>query len=107
MAFEVNLVLFRRQYARLAAHRDERVQLACHALAIDRGLDDGRQAFLGDVVDHVEDAQPATGDELVVHEIDDERAFGVAAVRIGARVPVARFGAFVLASAAHRQAPPR
>ena len=51
----------------LAAHRHERAQLSRHPLARNRGVDDGGQAFLGYVVDHVQDAQPPTGDELVVH----------------------------------------
>ena len=45
-------------------------RIAGHPAARDRGIDHRSQAFLGHVVDHVEDAEPPTLRELVVDEVD-------------------------------------
>ena len=54
----------------LAAPGDQRRQLPCNAAARDRGVDHGGEAFLGDVVDHVEDPEPPALGELVVDGVD-------------------------------------
>ena len=55
------------------------------------------QAFLGHIVDHVQDAEAAAVSELVLHEpkvreakSTDQRALARASVTSGARVPMAR-----------------
>ena len=45
-------------------------QLAGHTPARDRGVGDGTEALLGDVVDDVEDAKAPAASELVVDEVD-------------------------------------
>src|SRR4029079_4235701 len=49
---------------------DDRRQLARHAPPRDRGVGDGAEALLGDVVDDVEDAKTPAAGELVVDEVD-------------------------------------
>ena len=49
---------------------DQRHQFPRHAAPRDRSVDHGRQAFLRDIVDHVEDPEPPALDELVVDEVD-------------------------------------
>lgn len=56
--------------AGLAAPGDQASQLPRHAAARDRGVDLGGQAFLRDIVNHVEDPEAATLGELVVNEVD-------------------------------------
>ena len=53
-----------------AAPREDRVELSRHPPTRDRGVGDRRQAFLGHVVDHVEDAEAPPVRELVVDEVD-------------------------------------
>ena len=53
-----------------AAPRDDRVEFSRHPATRERGVGDRRQAFLGHVVDHVEDAEAPTVRELVVDEVD-------------------------------------
>ena len=75
----------------LAAERDDGRELPSDALARDRGVDHGGGAFLRDVVDDVEDPQrSAIGKLVMLRKSMDQRAFGRAFVRSGARVPVAR-----------------
>ena len=59
----------------LAAPGDDGVEFARDAPAGDRSVGNRRQAFLGDVVDHVENAQAPPVRELVVDEV--ERPSGV------------------------------
>ena len=79
--------------ARLAAPGDEGRQLPRDAAPRDRGVDQGGEAFLRHVVDHVEDREPAAVGELVVDRAmepslvrgpwrgsTDQRAFGMATV---------------------------
>jgi hypothetical protein len=65
-------------------------QIPRHAPPRDRSVGDRRQTLPGDVVDHIEDAEPTTTGELVMHEVQDRRALTLASTRIGARVPTAR-----------------
>jgi hypothetical protein len=53
-----------------AAPGDDGVELARHPPAGDRGVGDRRQAFFGDVIDHVEDAKAPPVRKLVVDEVD-------------------------------------
>jgi hypothetical protein len=53
-----------------AAPGDDGVELARDSPAGDRGVGDRRQAFLGDVVDQVEDAEAPPVRKLVVDEVD-------------------------------------
>lgn len=53
-----------------AAPGDECRQFPRHAATRDRGVEHSSQAFLRDIVDHVEDPEPPTLGELVVEEVD-------------------------------------
>lgn len=56
--------------AGLAAPGDQRRQFPRDAAARDRGVNHGGEAFLRDIVDHVEDPEPPPLGELVMHEVD-------------------------------------
>jgi hypothetical protein len=55
---------------RLAASRDDGVEFASDPPPGDRGVRDHGQAFLRDVVDHIEDPEAPTGRKLVVDEVN-------------------------------------
>jgi hypothetical protein len=54
----------------LAADCDDRVQLARHAQAGDRGIGNQRQALAGEVIDHGEDAEPPAVGEGIRDEVE-------------------------------------
>ena len=56
-------------HARFATLFDHRRQLTRHALCRDRRVRDRAEASLGHVVDHVQDTEAPTVDELVMHEV--------------------------------------
>ena len=49
---------------------DESCQLPCHPAARDRGVRDGGEALMGDVVRDVQDPEPPAMGHLVVHEVE-------------------------------------
>ena len=55
---------------RLAPPDDQGRQLACDSPSRDRGVHHGRQALLGDIVHHAEDAKSPVIGELVMDEVD-------------------------------------
>ena len=54
----------------LAAPGDDQAQFSGYPATRNRRVDDRGQAFLGYVVDRVEDAEPAAMRKLVMNEID-------------------------------------
>jgi hypothetical protein len=69
--------VIRDDHAGLAAPFDQRRQLSSYAPSRDRGIRDGREAFPGNVVDDVQDAEaPATG-ELIVHKVQRPARIGL------------------------------
>jgi hypothetical protein len=71
MAFEVNSVP---RSETIGRGRPRRATMASSSRAIRlpeiRPVGDGCKAFLGDAIDHVEDAQPSTAGELVMDEVN-------------------------------------
>lgn len=47
----------------------------------------GREALQGDIIDHVQDAEPLVTHELVMYKFSERRAFDPAFTRVGARAP--------------------
>ena len=91
MAFEVSSVpLSLTIMQRTAAQLDDAIEFAGDPQAGERGVDDQRQAFPGEVVDHDQDAEAPAVASVSETKSSDQRWFGPCGIVIGARVPRAR-----------------
>ena len=83
-------------HARLSAPFDQDGQFARHPTPGNRGVRYRGKTLAGHVIYDVQDAEPPSAAELVMHEpkvreakSSDQRAFARASTKIGARVPMA------------------
>lgn len=90
MALDVTSVRCRDDQRRLASPGDQRIQLARHAPAADRGVDHQRQRLGREVVHNAQDAKAPLGQGVgSATKSRLQRWFGLSGTTVGARIPVA------------------